>query len=183
MWSAEDLARDAARRQGCGLSVAQVAEKVAEAVRRVRETRQQLDAPADVDGGLYAPDPEHLAELWAAKRAEWHRIAALLETSGQQAYEPEQDAQGVVWAQEREARRQGALDRHAAWMKERQDAKDELRAQVWLSAGASRRVRAIAARAGLEPEQVLAQLTEHVQMNEDGAVVVAPFTPRSTEGS
>ncbi|MGR3935320.1 hypothetical protein [Streptomyces sp. BRA346] len=175
------MARDAARRQGRGLSVAQVAEKVAEAAGRERETQQQLDAPAETEIGPFATDPEHLAELWAAKHAEWQRIAALLETSGEQAYDPEQDPQGVVWAKEREARRQGAVDRHATWMRERQDAKDELRAQVWLPADTSRRLRAIAARAGVQPEQVLAQLADRVQMNEDGAVVVAPFTPRCEE--
>ncbi|MBU3869031.1 hypothetical protein KN815_34765 [Streptomyces sp. 4503] len=182
MWSREDVARDAARRQGHGLNVAQVAEKVAEAARRERET-QQLHAPAETEGGPFAPDPERLAQLWAAKHAEWRRIAALLKASGQQVYDPGQDAQGVAWAQERDARRRGAVDRHAAWMRERREAKGELRAQVWLSADTSRRLRAIAARAGLEPEQVLAQLAENVRTDEDGVVVVAPFTPHRVEGA
>ncbi|MER8160073.1 hypothetical protein [Streptomyces sp. NPDC094472] len=175
------MARDAARRQGRGLSTVQVAEKAAEAARRERETQQQLHAPAEI--GPFATDPEHLAQLWAAKHTEWHRIAALLKASGQQAYDPDEDAQGVAWAQERQTRRQGAVDRHAAWARERQDAKDELRAQIWLSADTSRRLRAIAARAGLQPEQVIAQLADHVRMDEDGAVVVAPFTPYIVEGS
>jgi general stress protein YciG len=115
MWSADYRARDAARRQGHGLSTAQVAEKVAEAARRERETHQQLDAPWG-DRGPYAADPEHLAELWAAKHTEWRRIAALLETSGQHKYDPAQDVQRTTWAQEREAGRQGAVDRHAAWV-------------------------------------------------------------------
>ncbi|MFJ8470047.1 hypothetical protein [Streptomyces swartbergensis] len=104
-----------------------MAEKVAEAARRERETRQQLDVPAIREP--YARDPEELAELWAAKHTEWRRIAALLETTGQEAYDPAPDAQGTAWAQEREARRQAAVGRHAAWVKERQDAKAELRAQ------------------------------------------------------
>nr|WTB11955.1 hypothetical protein OG546_49130 [Streptomyces antimycoticus]WTB12179.1 hypothetical protein OG546_50400 [Streptomyces antimycoticus] len=183
MWSTEDVARDAARRQGRGLSTAQVAEKVAEAARREQETRRQLDAPTETEIGPFATDPEHLAQLWAAKHTEWRRIAALLKTSGEQAYDPDRDAQGVTWAQERHARRQGALDRHAAWMRERQDARDELRTQIWLPADTSRRLRAIAARAGLQPEQVITQLADHVRMDEDGAVVVAPFTPHRVEGS
>ncbi|MGK5695555.1 hypothetical protein ACSNOJ_22120 [Streptomyces sp. URMC 128] len=81
-----------------------------------------------------ARDPEELAELWAAKHTDWRRIAALLETTGQEAYAPAQDAQGTAWANEREARRQAAVGRHAAWVKERQDAKEELRAQIWLPA-------------------------------------------------
>lgn len=68
MWSTEDVARDAARRLGRGLSIAQVAEKVSEAARRERETQQQLHPPAE--GGPFEPDPEHLAQLWVAKHAE-----------------------------------------------------------------------------------------------------------------
>lgn len=89
----------------------------------------------------------------------------------------------MAWAQERDARRQDAVDRHAAWMRERREAKDELRAQVWLSADTSRRLRAIAARASLQPEQILAQLADHARMDEDGAMVVAPFTPHRVEKS
>ncbi|MFG2582978.1 hypothetical protein [Streptomyces malaysiensis] len=68
-------------------------------------------------------------------------------------------------------------------MRERRDAGDELRAQIWLSADTSRRLRAMAARAGLQPEQVLAQLADHARMNEEGTVVVAPFTPHRVERS
>ncbi|MEU1940517.1 hypothetical protein ACH49O_41185 [Streptomyces coeruleorubidus] len=119
--------------------------------------------------------------MWTAKHTEWRRIAALLQTSGQHKYDPAQDVQGTTWAQEREARRQGAVDRHAAWVTERQEAKDELRAQVWLRADVSRRLRAIAARAGLSAEQVLAQLAQRVQMHDDGTVAVEPFTPSRGE--
>ncbi|MGI3197875.1 hypothetical protein ACRJ4W_02750 [Streptomyces sp. GLT-R25] len=41
--------------------MAQVAEKVAEAERRERETRQQLDSPA-ANRGPYDSDPQDLAE-------------------------------------------------------------------------------------------------------------------------
>jgi cytidylate kinase len=50
------------------------------------------------------------------------------------------------------------------------------RAQVWLSADVSRRLRAIAARAGLSAEQVLAQLADQARMNDDGRVTVEAFT-------
>ncbi|AXE90912.1 hypothetical protein C1703_38325 [Streptomyces sp. Go-475] len=35
-----------------------------------------------------------LAELWAAKPIEWRRIVALLQASGQESYDPAQDAWG-----------------------------------------------------------------------------------------
>lgn len=60
---------------------------------------------------------------------------------------------------------------------EQQDARDELKAQLWLSADASRRLRAIATRTGLEPEQILAQLADQVRMNDDGTLTVDTFTP------
>ncbi|MFE5165039.1 hypothetical protein ACFRNT_42370 [Streptomyces sp. NPDC056697] len=66
---------------------------------------------------------------------------------------------------------------------ERQDARDELRAPVWLSSDTSRRLRAITARVGLIAEQVLAQLADHVEMNDDGTMVVVPFTPHRVEGA
>ncbi|MGI3198684.1 hypothetical protein ACRJ4W_08840 [Streptomyces sp. GLT-R25] len=47
---------------------------------------------------------------------------------------------------------------------------------MWLSAEMSRRLRVIAARTGLEPEQVLAQLADRVRMD-DGALEVDAFTP------
>ncbi|MBV1940889.1 hypothetical protein KUF83_30620 [Streptomyces sp. BV286] len=177
MWSAVDVARATVRRQCEGLSAAQVADKVTEAERRERETRQQLGSPA-VDRGPYDGDPEDLAEQWVARHAEWRRIAALMDDHGWPAYSPEQDVQGSAWARERDAQREGALARRAAWQRERQDARDELKAQVWLSADVSRRLRAIAARTGLEPEQVLAQLADRVRMNVDGALTVDTFTPR-----
>ncbi|MFJ5954057.1 hypothetical protein [Streptomyces noursei] len=176
MWSAEDRAREAARRQGRGLTGAQVAQKVAEAAVREQETQRQLGEPQS-DRGPFTADPEELAELWVAKHVEWRRIAALLETTGAPVYIPEGDVEGAVWAREREERRQTTLDRHAAWVRERQEAQEELRAQVWLPAAASRRLRAIADQAGLRPEQVLAQLADRVRMNADGTVTIEPYVP------
>lgn len=49
---------------------------------------------------------------------------------------------------------------------------------LWLAADVSRRLRVIAGRAGLSPEQVLAQLAEHARMNDSGLVTVEPFLPR-----
>ncbi|WP_327398669.1 hypothetical protein [Streptomyces phaeochromogenes] len=176
MWSADDVVRASVRRQGEGLSVAQVADKGAEAERRERETRQQLNSPA-VDRGPYDVDPEDLAEQWVARHAEWRRVAALMDGQGWSVYSTEQDVQGSTWARERDEQREGALARRAAWQRERQDARDELRAQVWLSADVSRRLRAITARTGLEPEQVLAQLADRVRIDDDGALTVDAFTP------
>ncbi|MFF5011454.1 hypothetical protein ACFY3G_52930 [Streptomyces phaeochromogenes] len=156
--------------------MAQVADKVAEAQRRERETRQQLDSPAG-DRGPYDGDPEDLAEQWVARHAEWRRVAALMDAQDWPLYSPEQDVQGSTWARERDAQREGALARRAAWQMERQDARDELKAQVWLSADVSRRLRVIAARTGLEPEQVLAQLADRVRMDDDGVLAVDAFTP------
>jgi hypothetical protein len=94
MWSAEDVVRAAVRRQGEGLSVAQVAVKVAEAERWERETRQQLHSPA-VDRGPYDSDPEDLAEQWVARHAEWRRVAALMDAQGWPVYSPEQESRAV----------------------------------------------------------------------------------------
>jgi hypothetical protein len=38
-------------------------------------------------------------------------------------------------------------------------------------------IRAVSDRAGLRPDQVLAQLAERVVVGEDGTVSVPPFTP------
>ncbi|MEU0730653.1 hypothetical protein [Streptomyces sp. NPDC006140] len=65
-------------------------------------------------------------------------------------------------------------------MSERQDAKEELRAQIWLPADTSRRLRAIATRAGLRPEQVLAQLADHAVLNDDGSLTVASLHPTTS---
>ncbi|MFE9687039.1 hypothetical protein [Streptomyces sp. NPDC006285] len=48
---------------------------------------------------------------------------------------------------------------------------------VWLSADPSRQLRAIAARTGLQPEQILAQLADQVRMHDTGALTVDAFPP------
>ncbi|MFD9400268.1 hypothetical protein ACFWA4_15830 [Streptomyces sp. NPDC060011] len=176
MWSSEDKARDTVRRQGRGLSASQVAEKVAEAVVRVRETRQQAASPDD--WGELGGDPAELARVWAARLEEWRRVAAFLKVKGHSTYEPAQDQQGTLWAGEPEQRRREALTRQQGWLARQRDEQDELRTELWLAADVSRRLRAIASRAGLSPEQVLAQLAEHARMNDDGMVTVEPFLPR-----
>ncbi|MEU0032061.1 hypothetical protein [Streptomyces sp. NPDC006335] len=179
MWAAEDVARATVRRQGEGLDRGQVAAKVAEAARREQETREQLRAPAPVSelDGL-REDPERLAAVWAARHTEWRRVAALMEQESWPVYAPEQDVLGSEWAREREAVRDGALARQVAWQKEQRDARDELQAYVWLPADVSRRLRAIVARTGLTPEQLLAQLADQVRLNDNGTLAVDAFAPR-----
>lgn len=178
IWSSEDVARDAVRRQGAGMPAARVAEAVAEAAVRERETAEELRSPGPVErGGLASPDPEELAEMWAARHAEWRRVQALVEASGWAVYEPERDSVGSVWAAERVARREQAIAAHAARLERRREAADEVRAEVWLPAGPSRLLRQAAARAGLTPQEVLAQLAGRVVVGEDGAVSVEPFMP------
>ncbi|WP_331731018.1 hypothetical protein OG933_45505 (plasmid) [Streptomyces sp. NBC_00016] len=176
VWNVEDLARDTVRRQGDGLTVAQVPEKTAEAARRERETLEQL-ATGPVDRDPYDVDPARLAEVWAARHAEWRRVAAWLDVSERAVYDPAMDSEGTISADDREKRRHGAAVRRAAWELERQGGRDELRAQVWLPADVSRRLRALAARAGLAPEQVLAQLADRVRIDDDGALSVKAFVP------
>ncbi|MFE3770921.1 hypothetical protein [Streptomyces sp. NPDC059122] len=177
IWSREDLARDVVRRQGNGMSAAQVAEKVAEAAVRERETAEQLRSPGWVEREPYGPDPEELAEDWAARHAEWRRVQTLVEASGWETYEPGRDSASSAWAAEREARRAQALAAHAAHQERRREAADELHTEVWLSAGPSRRLRALASRAGLTPQEILAQLAERMIVGEDGTVSVQPFRP------
>ncbi|MFJ9250904.1 hypothetical protein [Streptomyces sp. NPDC101776] len=160
-------------RQGARLSAAQVAE----AARRERETSTRLDSLV-ADRGPYATDPGDLAEQWAARHTEWRRTAALIGFHGRSAYNPGEDVQGSEWARERDERRTGAVVRHAAWQQKRQDAREELRTEVWLSADPSRRLRTIAARTGLRPEQLLIQLADYARLNDDGTLAVEPFTPQ-----
>ncbi|MFD9403446.1 hypothetical protein ACFWA4_32060 [Streptomyces sp. NPDC060011] len=176
MWSSEDKARDAVRRQGRGLSVSQVAEKVAEAVVRVRETRQR--AAASGGWGELGGDPAELAWVWEARLVEWRRVAALLESDGHATYEPSQDRLGALWAGEREQRRREALTRQEGWLAQQRDEQDELRLGLWLAADVSRRLRSMAAHAGCTPERVLAQLAEHARLDDTGMVTVEPFLPR-----
>ncbi|MEU8445803.1 hypothetical protein AB0F05_35815 [Streptomyces microflavus] len=92
------------------------------------------------------------------------------------------DKEGSAWARERqerraEALRAQALRAQAAWAQRRREEQDELRTEVWLSGAAGRRIRAAAARAGLTPHEVVAQLTKRVSVGEDGTLSVAPFVP------
>ncbi len=174
------MARDQVRRQANGLDMAAVAEKVAEAAARERETAEQLRR-----GGPFSEfetNPERLAAIWAAKRVEWQRVRDLTAQAGWSAYEPDRDTEGSTWAQEREKRRDGALAARAAFEARRREEADELRAELWLSAAPSRLIRAAADRAGLMPTQVLAQLAERVVVGEDGTVSVPPFTPSPQSG-
>ncbi|MFE1256162.1 hypothetical protein [Streptomyces fungicidicus] len=178
MWSAQDVARDRVRRQANGLDVAAVAERVAEAAVRERETAEQFRG----NGSFYAFEMgrERLAVIWLAQHAEWQRVRDLMTATGWSVYEPEQDAQGSVWAREREERLAGAPAAQAAsgargW-KEAEGA-DELRAEVRLSAASGRLVQTVADRTGLRPSEVLAQLAERIIVGEDGTVSVPPFTP------
>ncbi|MEU2213285.1 hypothetical protein AB0B95_39960 [Streptomyces hygroscopicus] len=155
--------------------MAAVAEKVAEAAARERETAEQLRR-----GGSFSEiqmDPERLAAIWGATHAEWRRVRALMAQAGWDAYEPVRDTEGSTWAREREERRDGALAARAAFEARRREEADELRAELWLSAAPSRLIRAVADRAGLMPAQVLAQLAERVVVGDDGTVSVPPFTP------
>ncbi|MFD5681443.1 hypothetical protein [Streptomyces bacillaris] len=98
-----------------------------------------------------------------------------MQASGWDTYKPEQDVEGTLWAQEREERRAGSLARqHSAPGAGR----GRLRADIRLSARAGRLIRALAARTGLTPDQVVAQITENAVLSDDGAVSVPPFTPR-----
>ncbi|MGW0538550.1 hypothetical protein [Streptomyces sp. NPDC003032] len=72
MRTVQEVARDQVRRRQRGLEVAAVAERVAEAAVRERETAGQLRR-----GGSFSEfgmDPERLADAWAAKHAEWQRV-------------------------------------------------------------------------------------------------------------
>ncbi|MEV7898267.1 hypothetical protein ACIP72_35900 [Streptomyces cyaneofuscatus] len=160
------------------MSTHQVARAVDTAVVRVRETREELRSPAP--RGEFAPDPQELADRWAALLTEWQRVAAHLAAAGAGLYDGHQDETGSTWAREREERRSTALRNHAAWTEQQRQKRDELHAEFWVSAPAGRRIRAAAARAGLSPNQMLARLAERASVDDDGAVSVAPFTPGRT---
>ncbi|MFJ3673929.1 hypothetical protein ACIPSE_46595 [Streptomyces sp. NPDC090106] len=49
---------------------------------------------------------------------------------------------------------------------------------MWLSGEVSRRVRDIATRAGLSPEQLLVQLAAHSHLDDDGTLTAGPFPSR-----
>ncbi|MGW3334102.1 hypothetical protein ACWDF9_26555 [Streptomyces rubiginosohelvolus] len=178
IWTSEDVARDQVRRQAAGMTVDQVARAVDTTVVRVRETREELRSPAP--RGEFGPDPQELADRWAALLSEWQRVAAHLAASSAGLYDGDQDETGSTWAREREDRRTTALQNHAAWAEQQRQKRDELHAEFWVSASAGQRIRAAAARAGLSPNEMLAQLVERVSVDDGGAVSVAPFTPDRT---
>lgn len=175
MWSAQDVARDQVQRQANGLDVAAVTEKVAEAAVRERETAEQLRG----NGSFYEfeMDRERLAAIWLAKHTEWQRVRDLMTAAGWSVYEPERDAQGSVWAREREERLTDALAAQAAFEARQGEEADELRAEVRLSAVPSQLIQTVASRTGLRPSQILTQLAERIVVGKDGTVSVPPFTP------
>ncbi|MFL0021352.1 hypothetical protein ACJBCE_00180 [Streptomyces sp. NBUL23] len=179
IWTSEDVARDQVRRQAAGMTVRQVQRAVEEAVVRVRETREELRSPAAAVEE-FAPDPEELADRWAALLTEWQRVAAYLAATGADVYDAALDETGSTWAWAREERHARVLRERAAWAERQREERDELHAELWLGAAAGRRVRAVAARAGLTPNEVLVQLAERVSVDDGGAVSVAPFTPGGT---
>ncbi|MER5988888.1 hypothetical protein [Streptomyces sp. NPDC001787] len=175
------MARDVVRRQGAGLSAAEVSGKVAEAAVRERETAGALTGWVHQSSSeLSYEDPQHLAEVWKARHVEWLRVRDLIAAAGAGMYDPEQDSVGSAWAREHEERRAAALAGHAAWMAQRREAKAELHAAVWLDASTGRRLRAVAEGTGLTAEQVLAQLAQHVVLGADGTLSIPPFTPRNS---
>ncbi|WP_327267242.1 hypothetical protein OG233_30640 [Streptomyces sp. NBC_01218] len=97
--------------------------------------------------------------------------------SGQDTYVPESDVRGTAWARERVKRRERRLAEHAAFMAQRREQADEVRAEVRLAPVPGQLIRQIAERAGLTPGQVLEQLAERVAVSDDGTVSVAPFAP------
>ncbi|MDQ1035370.1 pilus assembly protein TadC [Streptomyces sp. V3I8] len=48
---------------------------------------------------------------------------------------------------------------------------------MWLNTDAGCRLRVMAARAGVSPEQALAQLADRVRMDDTGALTVDTFAP------
>ncbi|MCX4657408.1 hypothetical protein AB0N79_36390 [Streptomyces microflavus] len=186
IWTSEDVARDQVRRQAAGLNAQQISRAVDEAVVRVRETLEALPSSAQASREELAPDAEVLAERWVARLAEWQRVAAHLAETGADSYDGALDKDGSAWAREREERRAEVLrvqaQRAQAAYAQRRAQQDELQAEVRLSAGAGRQIRAAAQRAGLSPHEVLAQLTERVVFGEDGTLSVAPFVPGHVPG-
>ncbi|MFD3639029.1 hypothetical protein [Streptomyces griseus] len=78
----------------------------------MRETREELRSPTAAAVGEFAPNPEELADRWAALRTEWRRIAAHLTATGADVYNAALDETGSTWAWERE-------ERHARVLRER----------------------------------------------------------------
>lgn len=179
MWCADDVARDVVRRQGAGLSAAEVEGQVTEAAVREAEATAAVREPGTGGElpGWARPDPQDLADTWTARHLEWRRVRDWMSAAEAGVYDPEQDRVGSAWARERTEQRAAALPDHAAWMNQRHAARYELRAEVWLDASTGRRLRAVAEGTGLAAEQVLSQLAQHVVLGPDGTLSVPPFTP------
>ncbi|MGW1469027.1 hypothetical protein ACWCPT_32365 [Streptomyces sp. NPDC002308] len=176
MWSAADVARDRVRRQAAGLDLTELARRVSEAAGRADETAQHAERggpPLSAFGG----DLERLADVWAAQHAEWRRVSDVVAASGQDTYVPESDVRGTAWERERVERRERRLAEHGAFVAQRRERVDEVRAEVWLPPAPSRLIRQVAEQAGLTPGQVVEQLAERVVVSNDGTVSVAPFAP------
>ncbi|MFF5505903.1 hypothetical protein [Streptomyces roseolus] len=179
IWSPQDVARDAVRRQAAGLDVTQVAENVAEAARRKRETSAEVRRAPWTDTGtaLVAADPHRLAETWSAKHTEWQRIHTLLQTTGHTLYEPDDDATGTQWAREREDYRQERLAAFAAHREQRRREGAATIVQLWLTTDQAGPLQHAADRAGLTLERLLAHLAARVEADPDGTLFVPAFHP------
>ncbi|MGW8768360.1 hypothetical protein ACWGN5_38445 [Streptomyces sp. NPDC055815] len=178
IWSPQDVARDSVRRQAAGLDAEQIADKVAEAAERERETardaRRGMVPETDL---LVAVDPQRLAETWAAKHTEWRRIQDLLAVASASVYDPDADATGTGWEHERATYRQQHLAAAEAHQARRREEASAITPQLWLTAAQAAPVRQAAARTGLTLEQILIQLAARIETGPDGTLSVPPFHP------
>ncbi|MFE3121838.1 hypothetical protein ACFXHD_00265 [Streptomyces hydrogenans] len=179
IWSPQDVARDSVRRQAAGLTLAEVADKAAEAARRERETAADARHGTRRRTGLpgLEIDPQPLAETWAAKHAEWRRIETLLETTGQAAYAPETDTAGTRWAREREEYREERLAAFAAHRDHVGEQRAAVSTHLSLTPAQAAALQRAAGHTGLTPEQVLARLAARVETGPGGTLSVPAFHP------
>ncbi|GAA3043979.1 hypothetical protein GCM10017562_01010 [Streptomyces roseofulvus] len=177
IWSTQDVARDAVRRQAGGLDTAQIAARTAEAAARARETA--ADARGALRRGTDLPgveiDMQRLADTWAAKHTEWQRIQTLLETTGRAMYEPADDETGTRWERERGQHREERLAAAAAHREQVRQDRLAVAVQLRLTPAQAAPLQQAAVRTGLTPEQVLAQLAARVETAPDGALSVSAF--------
>ncbi|WP_319354469.1 hypothetical protein [Streptomyces sp. ME01-18a] len=162
------MARGQVRRQANGLGISAIEEQIAKAAVRQQEAAERLRRGGSLSG---SEDLARLAATWAAKHAEWRRIKDLVEAAGRDAYMPERDAKSVKWDEECRDRPDGAIGT------QRRERGNEVRTELGLPPACNRRVRAVAERAGLRPDELLAQLVDRVVVGDDGSVSVSPFTP------
>ncbi|MFI6530718.1 hypothetical protein [Streptomyces uncialis] len=157
-----------------GVALAEAERYAAEAAAEARRPRAERQRAGRAS---FMPDPDVEAADCAARVVEWRRVAALMTAQGWAAYEPENDVVGHRCAVEYDAWRQTTLERLQQDEQEQRDAAEEIRAEVWLNAESSRRVRALCSRFGVSPERLLAQVAEHTRPGDGGTVTVTPFTP------